>query len=458
LNVAAPLPAYGITEVYLTHDYYASLRVKLLRLDESGNYILLKDNGDHLKDTSVFEPKGKVYDAPENFVTAKLETKLFYVYEDGEHSIPRYKYILHRGTSRSSKTWSLCEWSIRKCESRPSTRINVWRDTRQSLGDSIWSDFKKIFPLSGRDYVFPKNTVPIYFENGSTLEPHGADTTNAHGITQDIAWLNEPYRVSGETFNQIDQRSEQVIIDMNPVEKHFTDKLEKHPRCKVIHSTFMRNPFCPPEQKRKILSYDPSNPVNIANQTADAYLWAVYGLGIKAERPNKILRAWNKIPNDEFKDLPYSSYFGLDFGTTNPSSLSEIKYGDGAFFVKKRLYAPINQMANGLSYTLKGIGITEKDIIIADPAQKDDRLDLIRNGFNVIPAQKPGGSVLSGINTMNKYPVYYVEDEDIEFEHDNYEWEVINGVNLERPIKKNDHFLNATMYGMVWICKYLSLK
>lgn len=456
---------YGVTEVFVFHDYYSSLRVKLLR-KEGDNLVLLKDSGSEFTDVKYIETEKKIYTAPEGFLTAIRDYDLFYIYESGEYSIPRYKYILHKGSSRSSKSWSIEEWCVRQCEENQNKRITVWRDTRTSLGDTIWKDFKKLFPLSGRKYSFPQNTFPIHFPaTNSIIEPHGADSTNAHGNTADIAWLNEPYRISKETFDQIDQRCEQMIIDLNPKQSHWSDDLSKHPRCKVIHSTFMKNPFCPPEQKRKILSYDPNNPINVKNKTADAYNWDVYGLGLKAEKPNRIFKAWNKITLDEWNNLPYNSYFGMDFGTTNPSSLVELKYADGCFFVRKRMYKPMNKMqmgdefnAGGITKELELMKIKKSDIIIADSADKNNRLDIQRNGYNIMPAKKGADSVIAGINLINKFKTYYVEDEELEYEYENYEWEVVNGVNLDRPIKKDDHILDGFRYVHTWLCNYLSIK
>lgn len=447
---------YGITEVFVKHDYYSELRVKILK-KTNDTFILCKDDGDSLVEIQEYKTTQKLYPIPKGFLSYSLSDDYFYIYENGEHSIFRYKYIKHVGSSRSSKSWSIEEHVIRKCEESDNLRVTVWRDTRESLGNSVWKDFRKIFPLSGRKYKFPRNTVPIYFNNGSVIEPHGDDTTNAHGITQDIAWLNEPYKMTKETFDQIDQRANQIIIDINPSGAHWSDDLDKNCRCKVIHSTFDLNPFCPIEQKKKILSYNPDNPINIENGTADLYMWMVYGLGLKAEKPNRIYRDWIKILDVEFDDLLLPSYYGLDFGSTNPTAVTEVKYSDGNFFIKERLYKPISQMSNSLPQELESIGIDKKTPLICDSADPLRISELIANGFNAIPAMKGAGSVKARIDFINGKRIHYTQSSiNLESEYENYEWEIVSGVNLERPLKKDDHALDS-LYVIQFMQFYLGI-
>ena len=42
-------------------------------------------------------------------------------------------------------------------------------------------------------------------------------------------------------------------------------------------------------------------------------MWLVYGLGIGADKPNKIYRGWRPITSNQFDEQDYESYFGLDF-------------------------------------------------------------------------------------------------------------------------------------------------
>jgi len=454
---------YGITEVFVKHDYYSELRIKILKKD-GDRLFLCEDLGDKIEIKHEIQNIKKLYPIVKGFLTYELTDDYFYIYEDGEYSIFRYKYIKHVGSSRSSKSWSIEEKAIRNCETIPNLRINIWRDTRESLGNSVWKDFRKIFPLSGRSYKFPRNTVPIYFENGSIIEPHGDDTTNAHGITQDIAWLNEPYKMTNETFDQIDVRANQIWIDINPSGKHWSDNLDKHPRCKVIHSTFMENPFCPIEMKKKILSWNPENPINIQNETEDSYLWQVYGLGLKAEKPNRIFKGWKTLSNADFEKLPYQSYYGLDFGLSAPTALVEMKFdGDENYFFKELLYKPLNDIKGSLSDEFERLGIPKHVQIICDSGNelnKEESRKLKNSGYNVIQAKKGSGSIAAGIETMQKSKIHYTKESiNIELEYEQYSWKIWQGIQMDMPEENgDDHSLDAAKYVISWFVKVFRLS
>jgi len=466
--------SYGITEVFVKHDYFSKLRVKIVRQD--GDKLYLQNYlGDRIEDVEEVNTTQKLYDIPESFLLIPLGDEYKYFYETGEYSMPRYKYIKHEGSSRSSKTTSLCEWTARECENNEGYRITIWRDTKASLGETVWKDFRKVFILSGRKYKFTQDTRTIFFSNGSTLEPQGDDTTNAHGLSQNIAWLNEPYKMSENTFNQIDMRAEQVIIDMNPSMAHWSDKLNNHPRCKVIHSTFQNNPFCPMEMKLKILSYDPDNPINVQNGTANAYMHSVYALGLKAEKPNRILSGWKKIPRQQYDDLDSTEYIGNDWGINHNWGILGAKYYDGTLYLRELNYEPETKVMQSLdaetrqslktqeingenlgivSWMFNKLGINKKKTIICDTNQPMKIAMLRRCGWeNAIEAIKPQGSILTGLGILSSINVCYTDDSpNLENEYENYSWAVDRlGTIEDEPEDANNHLIDPARY----ICQLL---
>ena len=257
----------------------------------------------------------------------------------------KYKYILNKGSSRSSKTFSLIDCMDLYARAYKDKRLTVWRDTKTDCKKTVLNDTLKRLKATNRYKAaqdFNKTESIFTYSTGSTFEIHGTDDEETvHGLTQDVAWLNEPYKISRDTFDQIDQRtSDFMFIDLNPKKGHWSDDLEKDPRCLVIHSTFNDNPFCPEEQRSKILSYQPVsmcavvlnkllgeneareydlvfNPLNIPDKqlaelsrcrenefkrSASAFKWSVYGLGMKAEKPNRIY-SWNEISLDEYNKI-----------------------------------------------------------------------------------------------------------------------------------------------------------
>ena len=378
----------------------------------------------------------------------------------------KYKYIINSGSSRSSKTFSILQifWIV--AWTKPRTKLSVFRNTKKDCKDTILQDMLKYYPdLDGWEKVIYNKTESILtFPNGSTINIEGTDDDlKVHGYHSDYLWFNEFYRMSKDTFDQLDMRcTTAVFMDYNPIGKLWSDDLIKQDNAKLIHSTFKDNPFVPIEQKKKILGYEPTQ-YNIQQKTADSYKWNVYGLGLKSEKPNRIHKNWTKISDSEFEQLTAGSYFGLDFGTTNPSALVEVKFiAPNNFFTRQRLYKPASELGGSLSSTLIAMGLTKKDLIVADTGGQTDTLsiaELLNAGLNVIPAIKGAGSVNQGINFINNSNNYYTaSSEDLEYEYENYEWEIVNGMNLERPIKKDDHLLNADRYIKTFLQFHLNIK
>lgn len=380
----------------------------------------------------------------------------------------KYKYIIHTGSSRSSKTTSIIQWLDTYLSDNPNTRATVWRDTRTSLGSTVWSDYRKFF---GHKHQFGKQTNPIHYKNGSIFEPHGADFTNAHGLTQDIAWINEPYKISKDAFDAIDQRADLIIIDWNPRQGHWIDELSKHPRAIVIHSTFEDNPFCPEEQRLKILSYNPDNPDNIENGTANKYNWEVYGLGRKAERPNRIFH-FTEIKYSEYLQIEAPVIYGVDWGVVDPMGILEAKYYDGKLFLHEISYKSETTLKNELDITerqqiqkhveegflmwyFKKLGIDKQRPIVCDNNRKLKILALRRSGFErALACRKFAGSIIDGIDVINNLDVYYTHTSlNLKFEQENYsrETDKRTGEVLETPEDTNNHLLDPTRY----ICQYL---
>lgn len=399
--------------------------------------------------------------------------------EDGER---KYKYIIQNGSSRSSKTVSTIDLLDTYCSENPNTRATVWRDTRTSLGSTVWADYKKFF---GWKHNFTKQTTPILFENNSVFEPHGADFTNAHGLTQDIAWLNEPYKIPRETFDAIDQRAELILIDWNPKEAHWIDDLSLHPRAIVIHTTFEDNTYCPREQRLKILGYEPwlpgsydkmsytyqgkpiteqnrppAHPSNVTNKTANEFNWIVYGLGLKGEKPNKIYHGWETINKEVFDSIDAVTFYGLDFGSSAPASLVACKYLDGVLYVHELFHQPIKEDDNSYVEILENLGVSKDAIVVCDSAKPVLIAKIRRGGWlRAIPANKKAGSVEQGIIDLQDVGVCVTNtSKNIISEYDGYEWEIDRyGFPTDKPIKKNDHSMDSIRYCYSYMIHHLGI-
>lgn len=428
----------------------------------------------------------------------------------------KYKYILNRGSSRSSKTYSLIDCIDRYCRTEISKRCTVWRDTKTDCKKTVLNDTLRHFKATGRykrQQEFNKTESIFTYQSDSTFEIHGTDDEETvHGLTQAVSWLNEPYKISKDTFDQIDQRTEDfMFLDLNPKKGHWTDDLEKDPRCFVIHSTFEDNPLCPEESKNKILSYQPVKMCQIvadlmaknkdlkADAAADIarkydvvinpkgysqalitelvrcmeneykgsaseFNWSVYGLGLKAERPNRIFH-FTEIPDSEYHALKIDTINGADWGAVDPWGILEAKYTDGCLYLHELNYASENEIRERLTTTelaqinasdegivkwkFGKIGIPRSNVIVCDNNRALKILALREAGWEyAIAATKTPGSIIDGIDLLNNLRVFYTASSaNLKYEQENYSRKVDRyGIILEEPEDIDNHLMDPARY------------
>lgn len=343
--------------------------------------------------------------------------------------------------------------------------------------------------------------------NGNVIRFTGLDDEDeAMGMTQTICWINEPYNFSHEVFKQLAQRSKVIIFDWNPKQNHWIEKEKRKKDTFVHYSTFRDNPFISEEVKRQILSYQPlahteavkneilkietakkydfeTNPNKLTPKqakelkraiyneevgSASEYHWLVYGLGLKAEKPTKIYNGWKVISLEEYQKQSkygFTKYYGLDYGFANPTACVEVMYdGDQSFYIKPLLYKPMNKMTAPLGEVLKAVGVPQGNttFIWADSADREAGTERsltneLRANYslNAVPTNKP--TYKARFEFITKAKIFFVENADFENEYENYEYEYINGEPTEKPIKKNDHYMNATEYCIWGIKEYLGI-
>lgn len=419
----------------------------------------------------------------------------------------KYRYIINEGSSRSSKTYSLIDCFDLYAKANENKRLTVWRDTKTDCKKTVLHDTIKHLKLTGRwkqGFEFNKTESIITYNTGSTFEIHGTDDEETvHGLTQQAAWLNEPYKISRDTFDQIDQRTDDFIFtDWNPKKAHWIEDLKKDPRTIVIKSTFKNNPFCPPEQKAKILSYQPvlrseavesnlltmqecydynldENPKELTTKqinelrrclenedknSASNWKWSVYGLGEKAEKPNRIFQ-WQKISPNDYANIKATKYVGVDWGSQDPFGIVEAKYYDGKLYLNELNYSSENEIKNKLSTTewtqvrsheeglvtwlFEKLNISKTDIIICDDNRPAKRNALVNAGFDyALKASKGQDSIMHGIEILNNLEVYYTSiSKNLEYEQENYSYMIDRYGNLtEKPEDKDNHILDPVRY------------
>ena len=426
--------------------------------------------------------------------------------KDGRHE-RKYRYIINEGSSRSSKTASLIDCYDLYARENSNKRLTVWRETKTSCKRTVLNDALKHLKKTGRylwNQYFNKTESVFQYITGSTFEIHGCDDEETvHGLEQDAAWFNEPYQVSKEVFDQIDQRtSDFIFIDWNPKKSHFIEDLKKDSRTLVIHSTFKDNPFCPTEQRRKILGYQPvkrcylvenrmmtevdAQQYNCAEnekefsaknvqelfrcqeneykKSANDFNWMVYGLGLKSEKPNRIFH-FDEISIHEYNLIRAKTYNGCDWGAVHPWAIIEAKYYDGGLYIRELNYtsengirakmAPTEVQAikstdEGIvSWLFNKLGVDKNNIIVCDN-NKTTKIQALRKGGweNAVAALKAAGSITDGIDLLNNLRVYYTSDSiNLKYEQENYSRQTDrSGIVLDEPEDLDNHLMDCCRY------------
>lgn len=380
----------------------------------------------------------------------------------------KYKYIINTGGSRSSKTWSLLELMHQIAEHNPEHRITIWRESKELCRATLWQDYQKILRITGRLVTEQRNKqlAAYTFANGSNLEFIGTDDEEkVHGLTQQVAWLNEPYKTSKETFDQIDQRADLIFIDWNPKKKSWINDLAKLPNAIVIHSTYADNPFCPEQSRIKIESYDPDNPINVANGTSDPYMWAVYGLGTMAEKPDRVFN-WPTCTLEFYRSQNLTPLYGVDWGRVDPWGVLEAKYYDGTLYLHQINYMsesgweaklPKAEMeairASGTEGLVQAVwrkfGIDKNRDIICDD-NRPNKIEALRAAGweNAIRAKKPQGSIADGVELLLSLNVVITEtSSDLIAEAENYSRKTDRqGVLIDEYLDADNHLIDPARY------------
>jgi len=408
----------------------------------------------------------------------------------------RYRQIVSVGGSRSSKSYSILQLLMIELKTRKGIKITVWRNLKNVCRSTVMEDFQKILlsdPILHSGFKANKQEGSfIYLKTGSKIVFEGADNIGkVLGSAQDISFFNEVSEFNKEVYLQITQRtSDRVFCDYNPSKDFWLESYRFDEETCFIHSTFKDNAYCPPRIIKQLLSYEPwktgsyeiidgvvvynGKPIGIKNEppphvenvkkgTASEFMWMVYGLGLQAEKPNKIYKGWRQITPETFDNLDSRSYFGLDFGSSSPTACVEVKYdGDGAFYVYPRFYKPLNNLDTTLATSIN-IGVPQivkgKSWIVCDSAKDTYIKSLKQAGYIAVGAVKGGGSVEFGIQIVQGVVIYFVLTEEFFNEYNNYSWATDRyDKATDVPMKENDHYMDALRYVITYLIRYLGIK
>jgi phage terminase large subunit len=350
------------------------------------------------------------------------------------------RYIVNKGSTRSSKTYSVLQllFSVAESASSPKT-ISVVSESLPHLKKGCIRDFKEIVQkLDNWDEKNWNATDKIYTINGSTIEFFSADNpSKVHGPSRNILYINECINVDYEIYRQLAIRTtETIFLDCNPCFEFWLDeKVLTQPEVELIHSTYKDNKFLSSAQIREIES-----------NRNDADWWQVYGEGLTGTRQGGVMRNWDIV--EKMPDTYKKRWLGMDFGFTNdPTAIVDIRLANGELWIDELLYEKgyDNMM---IASVLEELDIPRDTPVVADSAEPKSIREITSKGWKVEPAEKGKDSIATGISILNRYKKHITKDSvNIINEYRNYRWKTDESGNAtNRPIDRYNHSIDAQRY------------
>ncbi|MFV0331728.1 MAG: PBSX family phage terminase large subunit [Lachnospiraceae bacterium] len=351
-----------------------------------------------------------------------------------------YRYIVNKGSTRSSKTYSQLQllYLIAELSNQPKI-ISVVSESMPHLKKGCIRDFKEILQSEGK-WVNScwHATDKIYRVNKSMIEFFSADNPGkVHGPSRDILYVNECINIDYETYRQLAIRTtETIFLDCNPCFEFWLDeKVLTQPEAILIHSTYKDNEYLTEAQVREIES-----------NRSDKDWWQVYGEGLTGLLKGVIIKDWDIV--EKMPQVYKNRWIGIDFGFTNdPTAIVDIRLAGGELWIDELLYSKgyDNLM---IAETLRTCGIPKDTAIIADSAEPKSIKEISAFGWKVEPAQKGKDSINTGIAVLNRYKKHITRrSTNIINEYRNYRWQTdINGEPTNKPTDRYNHSIDAQRY------------
>lgn len=394
------------------------------------------------------------------------------------------------GSSRSGKTWSgvdIIIWLATDKHKDEGCTINIYRETYNEFKTTLYDDFKRRLDDFGLHNPFHLAKEVPSFRIGKTTVHFLGD--GKHGGGCDYAFFNEAMMIRNEVFDQVEMRCRKFWwMDYNPsfTEHWVFDKVLLRDNVAFLRTTFLDNlNFIAPNEYTKIMSYEPwlpgsyevtedgvyynyeqitetnqppIHPTNVIQGTADEFMWKVYGLGLRGAMKGVIFPSVTWI--DSFPE-EYKIYCN-DFGfTSDPNALNGYYEDENNIYIEPLLYESI-ETADILGSCLEKLDVSTNDLVICDSSDKHVSekngtvqmvTDLIDLGWNAMKVSKTK-SVTYHLLSMKKKKIHIVKNhlyKKVKKEVENYKWREINGIMINQPIDKFNHFWDAARYGhMAW--------
>lgn len=338
------------------------------------------------------------------------------------------QYLIH--LAQSDKT--PCLTSITS-ESMPHLKRGAIRDFKNILMEHHYWDDKR---WNATDFIYT-------FETGSQIEFFSLDMPHkVRGPRRKRLFINEANNIPYETFDQLEVRTEDLIIlDWNPVTSFWwhegengNQAVKDREDAQEIILTYKDNEGLPESIVKSIESHK-----------GNKNWWKVYGEGQIGEVEGRIYTGWNII-----NEVPHEATlerYGLDFGYSNDPAAGVAIYKYNGGLILDEVLFQLGMSNKAIADVFNNL---DKALVIADSSEPKSIDELRLYGINVIGAIKGKDSKNYGIQfvqgkriSVTKHSINLLK------EYRGYLWMTDkNGKRLNVPEDGNDHLMDAILYGI----------
>lgn len=355
----------------------------------------------------------------------------------------------------------------------------VFNDIRTSLFQDFKDRIAENETVNENDFEINEQKMSILYKpNGNTIISKGfkkssskqsAKLKSLAGCTHIL--IEECEEVDEFDFDTLDaslrttKADIQVIRIFNPPDKnHWLIKKYYNLQESDVNGYYQASP----KQMDELLSIFSTYHDNIENinpktiqifegfkQSNPPYYYSMIKGLISEGKIGRIYKNWKPITENEFWNLPYQLFAGLDFGYSNdPNALPLMKFHNNKLYVHGFMYE--GNLTNQ-KIAQKLIDAKLKNIELYCEREGKSIEELRTSGVNALEATKGAGSVNEGIKALQGIEVYYTEtSKDLIFEYENYTWALdARKMPTNTPVDKDNHYMDAIRYG--YYTKYCKL-
>ena len=362
------------------------------------------------------------------------------------------RLVLLKGGAGSGKSIACAQKGIYRCFTEPKHTWLVARKVSASLRDSCYREIIRLLDtyrltqfceIRDKEIRIPGTSARIIFKGLDDVEK----IKSISGIS--FIWIEEATELQAVDLQQLALRMRgrtvhyrQIMCSFNPISIRHWLKLQYFdktvPGVSYYHTTWRDNPYLTPDDIAELDKLETINP---------AYA-RIYRDGEWGETKGLIYTNWEArefTRNDDWYD---AIYFGLDPAYNNPTALLKIGVKDQTIYVIHEIYQSHVLTSDLVPLIAPLVG---KHTLTCDSAAPEVIAALDEAGIDAEPCTKGTGehSVRAGIDWLKTRRIL-VHSSCVHTiaELQTYRWaEDKHGNPLDKPVKHNDHAMDALRYG-----------